>query len=116
MPSMTTERLLLLGVNDDGSLDLGGPWALQEVKGNASLGNGTTTSTPALIAGANTSRKALIIVNIGTDVIYLGVDGTVSTGTGFPIPPNGGYFMDNITRQAWWGICATTAEWRSLEV
>ena len=53
-----------------------------------------TTSATAIV-GSNTARKGLAVYNGGSVTVYvLGVN-TVTTGNGFPIPPNSGMTFDN---------------------
>lgn len=113
----SSERRLFVAVDDEGTVQVGGPWALTEIKGDAHRGNGTATTTPQSLAAANPTRKSLVIVNLSTDtVLWIGEDNTVTSDDGFPVWPQN-TFIDDIANNEWFGIVATgTAAWRSLEV
>lgn len=49
------------------------------------FGNKTVTNTATLIVGANRERIGLVIVNNGTETIFLGQDNTVTTLNGTPV-------------------------------
>lgn len=114
---MTAEKRLYIAVDDKGNLALGGPWALAEIKGNAAITAATATATASKVIDGNTKRKALMFYNnSSTDAVYLGTDTTVTTANGWPLPP-GAVFMDLITNNAWYAICASgkTIDLRMIE-
>lgn len=100
---MAIERRLFIAADADGNLQLGGPWALAEIKGVVQRGNAGVTETAGIVVPENAKRKALILVNLGPQTLYLGEDDTVSESDGWPVPA-GGYFDDDITYGAWHGI------------
>lgn len=73
-------------------------------------------STATLILAANADRERALIVNNGSQTIYLGKDNTVTTANGLPLAA-GASLEDDRTSDAWYGIVASgTADVRVLEV
>lgn len=100
---MAVERRVFIAVDEEGNLQLGGPWALAELKGDVQRGQASATAVVGQLVPENAKRKALILVNLGPDTLYLGEDDTVTPSDGWPIPP-GGYFDDDISYSAWYGL------------
>lgn len=74
------------------------------------------TNTAAVVLAANTERERALIYNNGSQTVYLGKDGTVTTANGLPLIP-GAALEDDRTADAWWAIVASgTGDLRILEV
>lgn len=72
------------------------------------------TTAAMLLASANSSRLTLLIQNIGTVDVYLGLAG-VATTTGILLKA-GSALTDDISSSAWYAITASgTADLRILE-
>ncbi len=70
----------------------------------------------AVIKVANSSRLGIAVFNLGTAIVYLGYDNTVTVAAGFPLLSNQGLYFDGYTG-ALWGISGTAAQdVRYLEV
>lgn len=54
------------------------------------VANSTLTTSPTLILRANPNRVAYILVNLGSNDMYVWFDETVSSSKGFQIAANGG--------------------------
>lgn len=103
---MSVEQRLYLTTDSSGRVTLGGPWAMIELKGGATTGQCTATSSPCSLAEANPLRKCLIVANTSTtDTLWIAESSDVNPAgpKGFPVPPTG-YFVDNIADSAWWVV------------
>lgn len=114
---MSVEARLFVAADADGVLALGGPWALAEIKGQATRSQKSINSGAAqLLVAENAKRKAVLIYNNSSDVIYIGEDSDVTTSDGMPILPQVP-FMDTITDSAWYATGATSGiDVRIIEV
>lgn len=66
-------------------------------------------NTQTTILAANPSRRQMIIQNLGSAAIYLGLGNTVTTATGLQIPSNG-IFIDERFLGAVYGISGTSGQ------
>lgn len=116
MPGL--DRRLFFALDSDGNLKLGGPWALAELKGIATRGTVTVSTTAGLIIPANPARKGLILYVNSTNHLFLGeTDDVTTSGTtaGFPVLSND-YFTDDLTLGAWYGVSTGSCNVRYIEV
>lgn len=60
----------------------------------------TVTTVATVIVDANNGRKGAIVFNAGPQVIYLGMDSSVTTANGIPVVPFSS--MDQIGEFAGW--------------
>ncbi len=65
----------------------------------------TNAAGGTLIVAADTARTNLLLINTGTQILYVGAFG-VTTATGIPIQPQGGWLSDDVSTSAYWGIVA----------
>ena len=82
-------------------------------------GNGTpavpatasVTGTSSLVVPANTSRKGLVIINLGTINVSFGCGAAAALNSGITLTPNGTWVMDQFTftTLAINAICSSTA-------
>ena len=63
------------------------------------------TTSAGVIVASNANRKKLIIHNVGSDTIYIGDDGSITSSNAFPIL-SGETFEINDYTGAIQGICA----------
>lgn len=76
----------------------------------------TVGTSAIVIRTADGDRFGIAIYNKGNATLYIGMDNTVLTATGFPVEPNTGLYLDGYTG-ALWGICdAADQSIRYLEV
>lgn len=76
----------------------------------------TVLAIPTLIATENNARKRLLFVNNGTNTIFISPLNTLTKDTGLPIFA-GGYYLDEDTTGAWYGIVAAlTGDLRKQEL
>lgn len=91
-----------------------------DVGGNpVPTGNGTpatpatanVTSSSSQVVAANTSRKGLVIINLGTVNVSFGCGTTAAINSGITLTPNGTWVMDQytFTTLAITAICPSTA-------
>lgn len=53
-------------------------------------------TTPANILSSNAARKGLVVTNLSSSTIYIGIGNTATLNAGIVITPNGGIFsMDD---------------------
>jgi len=73
------------------------------------------TSTATVIKAANSDRKRILIKNNGDTTLYLGIDNTITTGSGYAL--EGGDSIEMHNRSAVYGITGSeTEDIRYLEV
>lgn len=76
----------------------------------------TVTTGATSIQVLNANRNSIAIANEGSVTVFVGVDSSVTTANGFPIPA-GGSLSDDQSTDAWFGIVASgTADVRVIEV
>ena len=89
------------------------------IHGTKVLSTCAVTSTAGqgmLVLAANASRKSALIVNNGTQTVYLDVANTVSTTASIPLL-TGASLTDSTSTDAWYGLAAsTTGDLRVVEV
>lgn len=66
----------------------------------------TVGASATLLVATGTNRRSVLIVNNGSAVIFIAPDNTASPTHGIPIPQYG-YFYDDSTLSAWFGVVAT---------
>jgi len=77
-----------------------------------SITNPSVNGTPSKIVLPNAGRNNLLVMNLSSDTIYLGLDGTVSPTNGFVLVPNGGFFKlarwedFDFTTYGFWAVAA----------
>lgn len=73
------------------------------------------TTTSGSVLAANDQRKAAIIHNAGTAIVYVGASG-VTTSTGIPLAA-GATITDDVSTDAWHAVMASgTGDLRIIEV
>ena len=70
-------------------IELGGP--CNEVESNP-----TVSTTVSQIVGGNGDRVGLLIINMGSNQIEMGLTPSVSTTNAIPLPGGGGFFQVNV--------------------
>lgn len=70
-------------------------------------GTSVTTSSTQIIA-ANASRKALLIINNSTQIVYINAGTASAANTSIAIQPNGGTFQTETSSSAFQAIVAAT--------
>jgi hypothetical protein len=74
------------------------------------------TTAATILLAANTERERALLMNNGSQTVYLGKDNTVTAANGLPLAA-GASLEDDRTSDAWWGITASgTGDVRILEV
>lgn len=79
----------------------------------------TVTTNATKILSSNAERKGCLIANTSNQTVFLGMDSSVTTSNGLPVPANG-TFNNAGLEAAWrgdvWGIVSgTTADCRFWE-
>lgn len=61
----------------------------------------TVSTTPTLVANANLNRSYLKLINLGSNNVFIGVNDSVSSLTGYPLTPNQSVMLDNWGSSLW---------------
>ena len=77
----------------------------------ASPATASVTGSSSQVVASNTSRKGLVIINLGTVNVSFGCGATAALNSGITLTPNGTWVMDQFTftTLAINAICSTTA-------
>lgn len=60
-----------------------------------SYGTKTVSDTASKIVSAETNRHSLILVNVGTETVYIGPDSSVTAANGIPLLQDASYEADS---------------------
>lgn len=82
---------------------------ITRAKGPRTHAQVTLASSPSpsavLLLAANVNRKMALLVNAGSNTVYLGKDTSVTVANGIPLLPNAS-LTDDVSTDAWYGIMA----------
>lgn len=118
------QRIKLVDGTDGGTDLIGGTAAnglkvdvTRTPRGSKTVSRASMTSTAGVILAAKTARIGAYLYNAGPNDVYLGTTSGVTTSNGFLFPV-GATLEDDISNDAWYGICASsqTATIHAIEV
>jgi len=109
---------LVLGASgvDGGNVSSANPIPTNNVRGSKVFSTAAPTASAAQCLAANASRKTAVIYNNGSQTVYLGGSGSVTTSNGLPLLV-GASVEDDTSVDAWFAVTASgTGDLRIVEV